>query len=130
MWQEFNNNPVGRAVGDCAIRALSVALDVSWETAYMMALIKGFAMGDMPSSNSVWGAVLRQSGFQKKNLPEECPECYSFEDFAKDNPAGIYVLGTGAHVATIKDGVIYDAWNSSRETPVYVWYKPDGKENN
>lgn len=27
MWKQFNNNPVGRSVGDCAVRAASVALD-------------------------------------------------------------------------------------------------------
>lgn len=61
MWIYYNSNPAGRLVGDCAIRALSKALDVDWETAYLLATNAGFNMCDMPSSNSVWGAVLRQS---------------------------------------------------------------------
>lgn len=28
MWQKFNENPCGRNVGDCAVRAVSVALGV------------------------------------------------------------------------------------------------------
>lgn len=125
MWQYYLNNPAGRRVGDCAVRAVSVALDISWEDAYALITAAGFAMGDMPSSNSVWGAVLRQHGFSRMNLPDECPDCYTAEDFAHDHPRGIYVLGFGNHVATVRDGVIYDAWDSSNEIPVYVWYRKD-----
>ena len=125
MWQELNNNPAGRRVGDCAVRAVSVALNISWEDAYALITAAGFAMGDMPSSNSVWGAVLRQHGFSRMNLPDECPDCYTAADFAQDHPRGIYVLGFGNHVATVRDGIIYDAWNSSNEIPQYVWYRKD-----
>lgn len=123
MYIEWNNNPVGRRVGDCSVRAISKALDVDWETAYAMIAANGFAMGDMPSSNSVWGAVLRQNGFKKQAIPNSCPDCFTFADFARDNPRGTFVLGTGSHVATVVDGDLYDSWNSSDEIPVFVWYK-------
>lgn len=123
MFIEWNNNPVGKRVGDCSVRAISKALDVDWETAYAMIASNGFAMGDMPSSNSVWGAVLRQNGFKKQIVPNSCPDCFTFADFARDNPRGTFVLGTGSHVATVVDGDLYDSWNSSDEIPVFVWYK-------
>lgn len=125
MWVEFNNNPTGRAVGDCAVRAVSVALGIDWETAYAMIANNGFQMGDMPSSNSVWGAVLRQHGFYRKAIPDTCPDCYTAEDFCVDHPQGVYVLGFGTHVATVKDGILYDSWNSCREVPQYFWYRKD-----
>ena len=125
MFVDFNPNPVGRRVGDCSVRAVAKALGIDWETAYAMNVSNGFAMGDMPSSDSVWGAVLRQNGFQKKAIPNTCPDCYTFADFAKDNPKGTFVLGTGSHVATIVDGDIYDSWDSSDEIPIYVWYRGD-----
>ena len=123
MFIDYNPNPVGRRVGDCSVRAISKALGVDWETAYAMIASNGFAMGDMPSSNSVWGAVLRQNGFKKQAIPNSCPDCYTFADFARDNPRGTFVLGTGSHVATVVDGNLYDSWNSSDEIPVFVWYK-------
>lgn len=125
MWKRFNNNPAGRTVGDCAVRAVSVAIGVDWETAYDLIASAGFDMGDMPSSDSVWGAVLRQNGFYRKAIPNTCPECYTAADFARDNPRGVFVLGFGGHVATIRDGVLYDSWDSSREIPVYVWYRKE-----
>ncbi len=125
MWIEYNKNPTGRQVGDCSVRAVSVALDVDWETAYVMMAVNGFSMGDMPNSNSVWGAVLRQNGFYRESIPDTCPDCYTAEDFSNDHPKGIFVLGFGDHVATVVDGDIYDAWDSSKEIPQYVWYKKE-----
>ena len=126
MWIEFNNNPVGRRVGDCAVRAVSKALGVSWERAYVMMALNGFLMGDMPSNNTVWGAVLRQNGFSMRTLPESCPECYTAADFCADNPEGVFVLGFGNHVAVVESGNLYDAWDSSNEIPLYVWYRKEG----
>jgi hypothetical protein len=121
----YNPNPTGRSVGDCAVRAVAKALNTDWETAYDLIAEAGFNMGDMPSSNSTWGAVLRQHGFYRKAIPNSCPDCYTFEDFARDNPDGVFVLGTGTHTATVKDGILYDSWNSSNEIPIFVWYRKD-----
>ena len=126
MWIEFNNNPVSRRVGDCAVRAVSKALGTDWETAYAMMTVNGFQMADMPSSDSVWGAVLRQHGFSKETIPNSCPDCYTAADFCKDNPKGVFVLGFGGHVATVVDGNIYDTWNSENEVPIYFWRKNNG----
>lgn len=122
MFVFFNPNPTERKVGDCSIRAVSKALSIDWETAYLKVCIAGYQMGDMPSSDSVWGAVLRQNGFYRKTIPNSCPDCYTAEDFCKDNPKGVYVLGFGGHVATVIDGNLYDSWDSSKEIPIYVWY--------
>ena len=122
MWIDYNPNPAGRRVGDCSVRALSAALGVSWETAYALACGNGYRMGDMPSADSVWGAVLRQHGFRRRSVPDTCPDCYTLEAFARDHPSGVFVVGTGGHVAAVIDGDIYDAWDSSGTVPVYYWY--------
>lgn len=119
----YNNNPTGRRVGDCAVRAVSKALKIDWETAYLMIMSNGYAMGDMPSSDSVWGSVLRQNGFYRKSIPNTCPDCYTVRDFCVDHPRGTYVLGFGGHVAAVVDGDLYDSWDSSDEIPVYMWYR-------
>lgn len=125
MWTEFNNNPVGRRVGDCAVRAVAKALGVSWERAYVMLALNGFHMGDMPTSNSVIGATLRSHGFKAQTLPDSCPSCYTAADFLRDHPSGMFVLGFGTHVATAIDGKLYDAWDSSNEIPQYYWYREE-----
>lgn len=127
MWKEFNPNPTARRVGDCAVRAIAKALNLDWEQSFARIAANAFAMGDMPSADSVWGAVLRQEGFYRAAIPNTCPDCYTAEDFCRDNPRGTFVLGFGGHVATVQDGVLYDSWDSSNEVPVYFWYRKDDK---
>lgn len=123
MYQYYNPNPAGRSVGDCAIRAIAKALGIGWEEAYAKVIVNGFRMNDMPSSDSVWGSVLRMNGFYRTAVPNTCPDCYTIEDFCEDNPEGTFVLGTGTHTATVMDGILFDSWNSLMETPIYVWFK-------
>lgn len=121
----YNPNPTGRNVGDCSVRAVAKALKIDWETAYGLIAANGYAMGDMPSSDSVWGSVLRQNGFYRQAIPNRCPDCYTARDFCRDNPYGTYVLGFGGHVATVVNGDLYDSWNSSDQIPQYYWYRKD-----
>lgn len=122
-WRMFNNNPSGRNVGDCSIRALTVALGVDWENAFAMLSTNAFQMADMMSSNSVISSVLRQHGYRRSVIPNSCPDCYTIADFADDHPEGTYVVGTGTHVVAVKDGEIWDSWDSSHEIPQYFWWK-------
>lgn len=125
MWIYTNPNPTGRTVGDCSVRAVSIALDTDWETAYDMISRNARAMGDMPSSDSVWGSVLRQNGFYRAAIPNQCPDCYTAEDFCREHPRGVYVLCFSGHVATVIDGDIYDTWDSRKEIPQYFWYRKE-----
>lgn len=118
MYVYYNPNPTGRSVGDCAVRAVAKALDIDWEQAYALIALDGFSAGDMPSGDNVWGLTLKKHGFKKA-------DCYTAEDFIKDHPSGTYVLGFGGHVATVKDGKLYDSWNSLREIPQFYWYKEE-----
>lgn len=127
MWVEYNPSPTGRRVGDCAVRAVAKALGLDWEQAFSLLAANAYAMGDMPSSDSVWGSVLRQHGFYRKSIPDTCPDCYTAGDFCRDNPRGTFVLGFGGHVATVINGNLYDSWNSLMEAPQFVWYRKDGR---
>lgn len=121
MYVYYNPNPAGRSVGDCAVRAITKALNIDWEEAFEKLADAAYKMADMPSSDSVWGAVLRMNGFYRESLPNVCPECYTAEDFCRDNPIGTYVLGFGGHTATVVNGRLYDSWDSSKEIPQYFW---------
>lgn len=121
MWIETNPNRLGKRVGDCSVRALCVALDTDWSTAYWDIAERGYRLADMPSSNAVWGSVLKDNGFKRYGVSNACPDCYSAYDFCRDNDRGIYVLGFGQHVATVINGNIYDSWDSSKEIPQYFW---------
>ena len=56
MFIRHNENRDGRNVGDCTVRAISTALNQTWEKTYWGLCVEGAAQADMPSSNRVWGA--------------------------------------------------------------------------
>lgn len=117
----YNPNPLGLSVGDCVIRAISCALNRSWEETYMRIVDQGFMMYDMPSANRVWGQFLKSQGFKKYQIPDTCPDCYTVRDFCYDHPIGTYILGTGEHVVCIKNGNYFDSWDSGNEIPIYYF---------
>lgn len=117
----FLNNPSGKIVGDCVVRAVSLATDENWQKTYIALALKGFFMNDMPNSDAVWGSYLMDNGFSRYAIPNTCPECYTISDFAAEHPKGVYVLGTGKHAVTVMNGDIYDAWNSENEVPIFYY---------
>ena len=64
MYSYYNPNPIkNKRVGDCVVRAISKALNQSWEETYIELSLLGYIMGDWGSSNSVWNAYLKSKGF-------------------------------------------------------------------
>lgn len=127
-FQSFNPNKFGRNVGDCAVRAISAALNIDWETAYVALCLEGFRSGDMPSANASWGAYLRRNGFRKYSLPDSCVDEYTVGEFALDHPDGTYVLALSGHVVCVKNGEILDTWNSENEIVIYYFSNEGGTE--
>lgn len=121
MWIKYNANPVANRVEDCAIRAVAVALDISWEYAFDLIAKNAKEMGNVMHSNAVFGSVLRQHGFKRFIVPNSCPDCYSLIDFCMDNPEGVYVVGLDSHVVAVVDGNYIDTWDSGNEIPIYYW---------
>ena len=125
MWKEFNPNYKNKSVGDCVIRAICAAMDKDWGESYLDLCLQGYIMGDMPTSNVVWGAYLKNNGFSGELLPDECPNCYTVKEFCVDHSEGVYVLGTGSHAVAVIDGCYWDAWDSGNEQPIYLYKRRD-----
>ena len=117
----YNPNPSNQRVGDCTIRALSKALNKEWETIYVETACEGLKLHDMPSANHIWGAVLRQHGFEQRSLPSRCPDCTTVKEFAEENPRGTYVLCCEEHTVAVVNGDYYDTWDSGDEVVIYYF---------
>ena len=122
-YASYNPNPTKKQVGDCAVRAIAKATGQSWAEAYSALALQGYGMGDLPNANSVWGAYLRQNGFQLHLIPNTCPDCYTVAEFAADHPHGVYVLALSSHVVCVQDGEYFDSWDSGAEIPLFYWEK-------
>lgn len=125
MYSHYNPNPKGNRVGDCVVRAISKALDQPWEDTYIDLTIQGYIMGDLLSSNAVWGAYLKAKGFVRDVISTDCEDCYTVADFCDNVSRGTFVLGTGSHAVCVIDGIIYDSWDSSSEQPIYFYRKEE-----
>lgn len=71
--------------------------------------------------NAAFGAVLRQHGFERKIIPNTCPDCYTIKDFCRDNPEGVFVVGTGSHVVAVIDGDYIDSFDSGDLLAIFYW---------
>ena len=116
-----NPNPKDKKVGDCTIRAISLATNKSWEEVYLELCIEGYIICDMPSSNDVWGSYLINNGWKYHRLQDSCPFCYTLNDFCKDYQKGTYIVATGSHVICVKDGIYYDTWDSGDKVPLFYF---------
>lgn len=116
-----NPNPKDKKVGDCTIRAISLATNKPWEDVYLELCIEGYIICDMPSSNDVWGSYLINKGWKYHRLQDSCPFCYTLNDFCKDYPKGTYIVATGSHVICVKDGIYYDTWDSGDKIPLFYF---------
>ena len=123
----YNPNPRSRRVGDCAVRALSKALNQDWDKTYLWICIYGFIYKDMPNGNAVWGMYLKNKGFTRHIIPDTCPDCYTLNDFCLEHPNGTYVVALSGHVVAVVDGQIYDTWDSGNEIPIYYWSRKDNE---
>lgn len=121
MWIEYNANPVANRVEDCAIRAVAVALDISWDDAFDLIADSAKAMGVVMHYNAAFGAVLRKHGFERRIIPDTCPDCYTVKNFCRDHPDGVYVLTTGSHAVACIRGNYIDSWDCGQEIPIFYW---------
>ena len=64
-FEYHNENREGKNVGDCTVRAISVALDQDWDTTYWGLCMEGYLAADMPSGNNVWGKEWDLTGWRR-----------------------------------------------------------------
>lgn len=127
MFVQYNPNPEAYRTDDCTIRALTKALQMSWNDAHKVLADHSRELGDMMHKNWVWGDLLLENGYSRSVIPDTCPHCYTVADFAADHPFGTYIVGTGEHVVAVIDGDWYDTFDSGDEVPIiYYWRREDG----
>ena len=135
MYIHYNDNPFNLDVGDCVVRAISVALNYNWYMVHDELSFLSRKMADMPSSNRVWKEYLRQKGWIERTVDINCPNCITLKDFCRTHPRGRYIVSlcemslaqnniivTGSHVVSVIDGDYYDTWDSGADVPLSYFY--------
>ena len=121
--------------GDCSVRCICKALDISWEEAYKKLCEEGLKQHRMPDSTEVIVAVLEANGFKKGKISQENIkrthhrptvaegiECTSHPNNSLSTKKK-FVYKLSHHVTTVDEGLIYDTWDTSNECVWSFWYK-------
>lgn len=123
MFKRVNVNPMGKSTDDCLVRALAVVMDLSWEKAYMDLCQYGLLIYDMPNSGATLALYMKEKGYKRAVVSNECSVCYSIKDFCREYPKGKFIVLTGNHAVAVVDGDYYDAIDSGFEIPIYYYWK-------
>jgi hypothetical protein len=134
-WIYKNLNTLNKRTGDCVIRAIASAADMTWDAVYWELAQKGYELAELPSWNTVWWEYLKDKGFERHHMADRCPDCYTVENFCEDHPNGSYILyipytsheGNAGHAVAIKGGFYIDTWDSGREIPMCYWERKSEK---
>jgi hypothetical protein len=119
----LNANPDDNDSEDCTVRAISVFLNKPWNDIYWDLAIEGFLMKRMPVEDRVWSRYLEKQGCKFSRIPNECPMCYTVNDFTERHKYGRYLLKVADHVVCSANGYYYDTWDSGNEIVLFYWYR-------
>lgn len=118
-----NENPYGKMVDDCVIRAIATATGKPWDEIAYELFEEQLLQKDLQNANTVWGQVLKNKGFVKRNLPCMERSCYTVREFALSHPHGIYVVGDGSHAIAVIDGHYVDTYDSGDRNVLFYYQK-------
>lgn len=123
MYRSYNPNPARRTTNDCVIRAICKLMNLDWLTVHDCIAEESRKKYDTMDANHVWIGWLKKHGYRLYPVQNECPDCYTVQDFCKDHPYGRFLLGTGTHAVAVVDGDWYDSFNSGDLIPTFYMHR-------
>ena len=116
MYIQFNANPKKRKVGDCVIRAISLALNTAYDVEVRLLINNSEYFNCDLLVKDCYGKLLDDLGYKKY---------YGYGRTVKEVAEDFYdkklVVRVPSHVDACLYGDVYDVWNSSHE-PVDVFW--------
>lgn len=117
MYIYYNVNPEGDHIGDCVIRAISLALNINYDKVItLLNEISNQFNCDM-LVRDCYGKLLTEG----LNLPMIEATDKTVEEVAEDFKNNILLVRTPGHLTCIKYGDIYDIWDCSEELVDIFW---------
>jgi hypothetical protein len=120
-----DGKPMGWHKGDCHIRCVAKALEISWEDAIKMEFEEALKRHDAVGSTKCIEAILLRNGY-KKGRPFQRGAIKPLVRNMLNNPHNKdydIVFNMHRHVATGKQGILYDTWNCGNESVLSYWFR-------
>lgn len=113
--------------GDCTIRALSKALNISWIEAFDKEIplcreAQASNIFDVPSK--IRNEFMKKLGFTYFGISNKKGTTRpTVDSFTKNHPNGTYILSLANHVVASVDGKYYDTWDCGNKCLYGYWVK-------
>lgn len=124
-FKKLNMNPKNLKVGDCVIRALTLAdEDEDYKRVYKELFEIGYKMCRMPNDKNVYSKWLDQHGWTKMKMPKKPDgKRYTLQEYADENPKITFVAGVAGHLTFVQKGIIIDSWYCGNKCIGNYWIK-------
>lgn len=111
MYQYYNNNPLGRHVNDCSVRAIALATNQTWDQTYQQ--LSNYARKQGITFSEVEFIDQHLSEQYKKYCTKQQNKVITVGDFANLQLPGRWLCTMGSHITCVIDGIIYDTFDPS-----------------
>lgn len=124
-FKRLNMNPKDLKVGDCVIRALSLADDKEdYKRVYKELFEIGYKLCRMPNDKVVYEKWLKEHGWVKIKMPKKPNnKRYTLEEWINDNPDLTFVASIAKHLTFVDRCTLIDTWNCSYKCIGNYWIK-------
>ena len=120
-----NEKDIKDQYGDCQIRALCKALDITWVEAFDLTVpicreVQTYTI--FGGSCNIGKGNLAKLGFQYVGISNKKGSVRpTVDEFAKSHPSGRYICKVASHVVAVVDGKYYDTWDCGYKS-LYGYY--------
>lgn len=126
VYYQPNKKDLKDQYGDCTVRALSKALDVSWVEAFdlMVPLCREAQVTNIFNPPiKIRVPLMERLGFSYTGVSVRNGKSRpTVDEFAKTHKTGRYILNVAHHEVACVDGKYYDTWDSGNK-PIYGWFE-------
>ncbi len=106
-----NPHPTGKKIGDCVVRAITIAENKKWNDIYKALCDIGLEIKDMPNSKSVYEKYLLDNGWKKMPMPKDNGRRIKLSVWADTINDKLFIANIVGHIATVENGTLLDSWN-------------------
>lgn len=107
-----NPHPTGKKIGDCVIRAISIAENKKWIDIYKNLCDIGAELQDMPNSKTVYEAYLLRNGWSKQKMPRHISgRRMKLREFADIRGRLTFIANVVKHLTVVEDNTLLDTWD-------------------
>ena len=125
-YKEYNANFKNKKTTECVVRAISVALNKSWEDTFKELSAYTLETGYMWNDNGACGfkKFLKLKGYDKQKMPRrEDNTRYTVKEFIEElaNKNSIYIISVAGHLTVVKNLTLIDTWDCSNKSVGNYW---------